>query len=117
MIEMSAELHDKYSLGPQFITQLIGRILGQQKLKSTPIDTKSFKHALSLAEISTTDSFDHFFTLYQNAANAADHIARYVRPCISMFVSEMFIWMQCSRSCSNYRAPAGSERSIPLRPS
>jgi len=40
MIEMSCETHDKYAANSQFITHLMGRILGQQGLESTPIDTR-----------------------------------------------------------------------------
>lgn len=40
MIEMSCDTHDKYAANSQFITHLMGRILGQQGLESTPIDTR-----------------------------------------------------------------------------
>jgi hypothetical protein len=40
MIEMSCDLHDKYAANSQFITHLTGRILGQQGLQPTPIDTR-----------------------------------------------------------------------------
>jgi prephenate dehydrogenase len=40
MIEMSCEQHDRYAASSQFITHLTGRILGQQGLESTPIDTR-----------------------------------------------------------------------------
>jgi hypothetical protein len=75
MIEMSAELHDEYSLEPQFVTHLLGRILGEQKLHSTPIDTAGSKHAQRLVEITCGDSFDLFFSLYKHTANAAEKIA------------------------------------------
>lgn len=75
MIEMAAELHDHYALEPQFVTHFVGRILGDQKLRSTPIDTSGYKHALRLAE-TAEDSFDLFFALYKHTPNAAARIAR-----------------------------------------
>ena len=76
MIEMTSELHDEYALEPQFLTHFIGRILSEQKLQSTPIDTAGFQHALRIAEVTAEDSFDLFFALYKHTARAAERIAR-----------------------------------------
>mmetsp|Transcript_15242 Transcript_15242/g.31346 ORF Transcript_15242/g.31346 Transcript_15242/m.31346 type:complete len:736 (-) Transcript_15242:133-2340(-) len=75
MIEMSAELHDKYSLEPQFVTHLMGRIIGEQKLRSTPVDMAGFKHAQRLADVTCGDSFDLFFALFKHTPKAAATIA------------------------------------------
>ena len=64
MIEMSCEQHDEYAASSQFITHLTGRILWQQNLVPTPIDTKGFQTVLSLVENTCSDSFDLFFGLY-----------------------------------------------------
>ena len=74
MVEMSAELHDQYALEPQFVTHLVGRILAEQRLRATPIDTAGFKHAQALAAVSD-DSFDLFYALYKHTANAGERIA------------------------------------------
>ena len=64
MIEMSCEQHDQYAANSQFITHLTGRILWQQNLVPTPIDTKGFQTVLNLVENTCKDSFDLFFGLY-----------------------------------------------------
>lgn len=51
MIEMSCDLHDKYAANSQFITHLTGRILGQQGLQSTPIDTRGEQDAVEWRQI------------------------------------------------------------------
>jgi hypothetical protein len=64
MIEMSCDQHDEYAANSQFITHLMGRILWQQNLAPTPIDTKGFQTVLNLVENTCKDSFDLFFGLY-----------------------------------------------------
>jgi arogenate dehydrogenase (NADP+), plant len=64
MIEMSSEQHDEYASKSQFITHLTGRILWEQNLMPTPIDTKGFQTVLNLVENTSKDSFDLFFGLY-----------------------------------------------------
>ena len=64
MIEMSCEQHDEYAASSQFITHLTGRILWQQNLAPTPIDTRGFQTVLNLVDNTCSDSFDLFFGLY-----------------------------------------------------
>eukprot|EP01041_Mallomonas_annulata_P001057 gene1057-2067_t len=64
MIEMTSEQHDEYAANSQFITHLTGRILWQQNLIPTPIDTNGFKTVLKLVDNTCSDSFDLFFGLY-----------------------------------------------------
>merc|ERR1712091_652465 len=43
MVEMSCTQHDVYAANSQFLTHLVGRMLGSVgDLRSTPIDTKGF---------------------------------------------------------------------------
>ena len=64
MIEMTCEQHDEYAANSQFITHLTGRVLWQQNLVPTPIDTKGFQTVLHLIENTAKDSFDLFYGLY-----------------------------------------------------
>jgi len=65
MVPMSCKSHDEYAANSQFITHLMGRILGAQGLRKTPIDTKGFQSVLKLIDSTTADSFDLFYGLYK----------------------------------------------------
>jgi len=65
MVPLSCKLHDEYAANSQFITHLMGRILGAQGLSKTPIDTKGFESVLKLIDSTTADSFDLFYGLYK----------------------------------------------------
>mmetsp|Transcript_14237 Transcript_14237/g.29733 ORF Transcript_14237/g.29733 Transcript_14237/m.29733 type:complete len:446 (+) Transcript_14237:245-1582(+) len=65
MVPMSCKAHDEYAANSQFITHLMGRILGAQGLQKTPIDTKGFESVLKLIDSTTADSFDLFYGLYK----------------------------------------------------
>lgn len=65
MVQMSCREHDAHAANSQFITHLMGRILGQQGLTPTPIDTTGFKNVLKLVESTTADSFDLFYGLFK----------------------------------------------------
>jgi prephenate dehydrogenase len=65
MVPMSCKAHDEYAANSQFITHLMGRILGSQGLCKTPIDTKGFESVLKLIDSTTADSFDLFYGLYK----------------------------------------------------
>lgn len=82
MIEMSSEQHDEYAADSQFITHLTGRILWQQNLVPTPIDTKGFQTVLQLVDNTCSDSFDLFFGLYYYNEHAASQLQR-VREALS----------------------------------
>lgn len=49
---------------PSYHILSLGRILWQQNLSPTPIDTKGFQTVLNLVENTCKDSFDLFFGLY-----------------------------------------------------
>jgi len=72
MISMSCKEHDEFTASSQFITHLMGRILGAQGLQATPIDTKGFQNVLKLVETTNADSFDLFYGLYKFNRNSMD---------------------------------------------
>ncbi|GFH58324.1 arogenate dehydrogenase (NADP+), plant [Chaetoceros tenuissimus] len=65
MIEMTCKEHDMYAAKSQFITHFLGRVLGQQGLEPTPVDTKGFESVLGVVHSVTSDSFDLFEGLYK----------------------------------------------------
>ena len=74
MVPMSCRDHDSYAANSQFITHLMGRILGAQGLSKTPIDTSGFQSVLKLVDSTTADSFDLFYGLYKYNDNSMDTI-------------------------------------------
>ena len=76
MISMSCKSHDEFTANSQFITHLMGRILGGQGLQATPIDTKGFQSVLKLIETTGADSFDLFYGLYKYNSNSRETISR-----------------------------------------
>ncbi len=76
MVPLSCKAHDEFAANSQFITHLMGRILGAQGLEPTPIDTKGFDSVLKLVDTTTADSFDLFYGLYKYNQNSMDTIIR-----------------------------------------
>jgi prephenate dehydrogenase len=76
MVPMSCRDHDAYAANSQFITHLMGRILGQQGLSPTPIDTRGFESILNLVDTTTADSFDLFYGLYKFNQNVMETIVK-----------------------------------------
>jgi hypothetical protein len=76
MVSLSCKEHDAFTANSQFITHLMGRILGAQGLQATPIDTKGFQNVLKLIETTNADSFDLFFGLYKFNRNSMDTILK-----------------------------------------
>ena len=74
MVPLSCADHDEYAANSQFITHLMGRILGSQGLSKTPIDTKGFESVLKLIGNTMADSFDLFYGLYKYNKNSAETI-------------------------------------------
>ena len=70
MVPMSCAEHDSFAANSQFITHLMGRILGNQGLSQTPIDTMGFQSVLRLVDSTTADSFDLFYGLYKYNQNS-----------------------------------------------
>jgi len=76
MVQMSCKDHDTNAANSQFITHLMGRILGEQGLSATPIDTKGFESVLQLIGSTTADSFDLFYGLYKYNQNSMNIILK-----------------------------------------
>lgn len=76
MVQMSCKDHDTNAANSQFITHLMGRILGEQGLAATPIDTKGFESVLKLIDSTTADSFDLFYGLYKYNQNSMNIIVK-----------------------------------------
>jgi prephenate dehydrogenase len=74
MVPMSCAEHDSFAANSQFITHLMGRILGNQGLAPTPIDTMGFESVLKLIDSTTADSFDLFYGLYKYNQNSMSTI-------------------------------------------
>jgi prephenate dehydrogenase len=76
MVPMSCKEHDEYAANSQFVTHLIGRVLGSQGLTETPIDTSGFQSVLKLVGSTTADSFDLFYGLYKYNENSLETITK-----------------------------------------
>lgn len=88
MLDMSCKEHDSYAANSQFITHLMGRILGEQGLSNTPIDTKGFESVLQLVGTTTADSFDLFYGLYKYNQNSMTTILK-LRAAMDNVVDEL----------------------------
>jgi arogenate dehydrogenase (NADP+), plant len=88
MLAMSCKEHDSYAANSQFITHLMGRILGEQGLANTPIDTKGFESVLQLISTTTADSFDLFYGLYKFNQNSMNTIVK-LREAMDNVVDEL----------------------------
>jgi arogenate dehydrogenase (NADP+), plant len=76
MVPLSCSDHDAYAANSQFVTHLIGRVLGSQGLTPTPIDTSGFQSVLKLVDTTTADSFDLFYGLYKYNQNSVETIKK-----------------------------------------
>jgi exosome complex component RRP43 len=65
MLEMTCEAHDQYAAGSQFLTHTTGRILGQMKCTSTPINTVGYTKLLQVVEQTQRDSWELYAGLYK----------------------------------------------------
>lgn len=74
MVEIGCEQHDVYAANSQFLTHLVGRMLGGSEalsLQRTPIDTKGFESVLKIIDTTCDDSFDlWFYGLYRYNPNS-----------------------------------------------
>lgn len=76
MVPLSCKDHDLFAANSQFVTHLMGRILGAQGLEPTPIDTKGFDSVLKVIDSTTADSFDLFYGLYKYNKNSLGTILK-----------------------------------------
>jgi prephenate dehydrogenase len=58
VITMSADEHDRTTAYNLCLTQLLGRVLGNIGIQASPIDAQSFKHLLSMKDMSYSDSME-----------------------------------------------------------
>jgi len=70
MVRMCCSIHDRHAADSQFITHLVGRMLGNQQLVPTPIDTKGFESLLGVIRNTNADSFELFYGLYKYNSNS-----------------------------------------------
>mmetsp|Transcript_25951 Transcript_25951/g.79809 ORF Transcript_25951/g.79809 Transcript_25951/m.79809 type:complete len:319 (-) Transcript_25951:403-1359(-) len=71
MVEMTCRQHDIYAANSQFLTHLVGRMLGSiGDLHPTPIDTRGFESVLQIVHTTCDDSFDLFYGLYRYNAHS-----------------------------------------------
>tara|TARA_B110000263_G_C15304558_1_gene509669 strand:- start:1551 stop:3326 length:1776 start_codon:yes stop_codon:yes gene_type:complete len=75
-IDMPSDIHDMYSSQSQFITHLIGRVLGDYGIKSTPINTIGYDNLLKIVNHTTNDSFELFKGLYNFNKNSNDNLEK-----------------------------------------
>merc|ERR1712038_88222 len=76
MVELSCKDHDSHAANSQFVTHLLGRIMDEQGLEPTPIDTKGFESVRKLVSTTTADSFDLFYGLYKYNRYSKDIIGK-----------------------------------------
>ena len=63
IIEMTPDAHDRFAARTQGITHLLGRMLQQMNIGSTPIDTLGFERLLAIMNQTCNDSWDLFYDL------------------------------------------------------
>jgi prephenate dehydrogenase len=63
--ELSSEEHDRITAYTLCLTQLLGRVLGNIGITSSPIDAQSFTHLLRMKEISYNDSMELLVGLHR----------------------------------------------------
>ncbi|KAM7254172.1 hypothetical protein ACFE04_031854 [Oxalis oulophora] len=78
MVEMSCAEHDRYAAESQFVTHLIGRVLGKLGLVSSEINTKGYNSVLELVKNTEGDSFDLFLGLILHNKNSLQQLVRVV---------------------------------------
>jgi len=76
MVELSCKDHDSHAANSQFVTHLLGRIMDEQGLEPTPIDTKGFESVRKLVSTTAADSFDLFYGLYKYNRYSKDIIGK-----------------------------------------
>ena len=70
MVRKSCIDDDDYTANYQFITPLMGCLIGSQGSICTPTVMKEFESELKLIEKNTKDSFDLFYGLYKYKSNS-----------------------------------------------
>lgn len=82
MVEMPAEQHDETVADAEFVTHLTGRLItggGSSKdglLPPTPVVSKEYAALCDVADMTSGDSFDLFFGMYQYNERARNHLTK-----------------------------------------
>ena len=77
LIKMECPVHDIITSKSQFITHLIGQLLGKLGIESTQIDTTSYQLLLDVKHITNNDSCDLFKGLYQYNPNSKYQVSEF----------------------------------------
>lgn len=76
LVQMTAEQQDLHTADAEFVTHLVGRLLGSGKiLPPTPISSKECAALRDVADMISGDSFDQFFGMYKYNPRAQEHIS------------------------------------------
>ncbi|NDJ53826.1 MAG: prephenate dehydrogenase/arogenate dehydrogenase family protein [Chloroflexi bacterium] len=60
VLEFSPEQHDRMAAQSQAVAQMLGRVMTQLGLASTPIDTPAYQHLLAMKDMVSEDSWELF---------------------------------------------------------
>ncbi|TAE21121.1 MAG: prephenate dehydrogenase/arogenate dehydrogenase family protein [Candidatus Kapaibacterium sp.] len=72
VVIMTPEEHDRVTAYNLCLTQLLGRVLGNIGIQSSPIDAQSFKYLLQMKEISYSDSMELLIGMHRYNPFAAE---------------------------------------------
>lgn len=79
VITMSADEHDRTTAYNLCLTQLLGRVLGNIGIQPSPIDAQSFKHLLSMKDMSYSDSMELLIGMHRYNPYSAEMRGRLLR--------------------------------------
>eukprot|EP00934_Nitzschia_sp_Nitz4_P004199 Nitzschia sp. Nitz4//scaffold41_size133979//82627//84811//NITZ4_003357-RA/size133979-snap-gene-0.128-mRNA-1//-1//CDS//3329551500//4189//frame0 len=74
VVEMDSDQHDSTTADAEFLTHLVGRILGRQVLPPTPVMSKEYAALNDVVELTAGESFDKFFGMYKFNERASDYV-------------------------------------------
>lgn len=76
MVQMTAEQQDIHTADAEFVTHLVGRLLGSGKiLPPTPVSSKEYTALCDVMEMTSGDNFDEFYGMYKYNPRAQEHIS------------------------------------------
>jgi prephenate dehydrogenase len=76
MVQMTSEQQDIHTADAEFVTHLVGRLLGSGKiLPPTPVSSKEYTALCDVTEMTSGDNFDEFYGMYKYNPRAQEHIS------------------------------------------
>lgn len=76
MVQMTAEQQDIHTADAEFVTHLVGRLLGSGKiLPATPVSSKEYAALCDVTDMTSSDNFDEFYGMYKYNPRAQEHIS------------------------------------------